>query len=465
MTPIAPPKRKHSHWLLGDLKDFQEQPLEMLLDIADNYGSVTQLRIAHVPQIVITHPDGARHVLQQNNRNYLQEQSFIDVVRTALLSGNNLLSSDGNEWLRRRRLMQPAFHHKIVAQFGDLITAETERMLATWHSGEPIEVEQAMMDVTMSIISRTMLSQNILDDHPQLYHAFTTAFNTIISRATTITGGMIPLFLPTAKNRAYKKALALIHDILSDIVRERQTQAVTERPHDLLTMLMAAEDKESGIKLSFKQIIDDIFDMVTAGYESSAITLACLFHALAQNPEAEAKLHAELDAVLNGRPPTIADLPQLPYLQQVVNETMRRYPAIYMNVRQSIKDDEVLGYRIPANSIVIINIYGLHHHTDYWSQPLSFSPERFAAQNENQITKFTFLPFANGPRKCIGEPLARLQIALTVATIAQRVRLRLDPTRQAKLIALFSLRAKDGIFLIPSPRGSGVTPHLRPPRR
>ncbi len=355
--------------------------------------------------------------------------------------------------------MQPAFHRKIVAQFGDLITAETARMLATWHSGEPVEVEQAMMDVTMGIIGRTMLSQNILDDHPQLYHAFTTVSNTIISRATTITGRMTPLFLPTAKNRAYKKALALIRDILSDIVRERQSQAVTNRPHDLLTMLMAAEDEESGTKLSTKQIMDEMFGIVTAGHETSAVTLAWLFHALAQKPDVEAKLHAELDAVLNGRPPTVADLPQLPYLQQVVNETMRRYPAAYVTTRQSIKDDEVLGYRIPANSIVIINIYGLHHHTDYWSQPLSFNPERFAAQNENQITKFTFLPFGNGPRKCIGEPLARLEMQLIVATIAQRVRLRLDPTRLAKVIAKFTLRAKDGIFLIPSPRGSGVSPH------
>ncbi|MGB0385915.1 MAG: cytochrome P450 [Ardenticatenaceae bacterium] len=452
MRPIAPPKRIHNHWLLGDLKDFQEQPLSMLLDIADNCRPVTQVRFAHVPQIVITHPDGARHVLQKNNRNYIKEQQFMEVTRTALLSGDDLFTSDGDEWLRRRRLMQPAFHRKIVAQFGDLITAETERMFSTWRSGQPVEIEQAMMDVTMGIIGRTMLSQNILDDHPQLYHAFTTVSDRIIERATTISGRMTPLFLPTAKNRAYKNALAVIREILADAVRERQAQAIAERPDDLLTMLMAAQDEESGTTLSTKQIMDEMFGIVTAGHETSAVTLAWLFHALAENPDVEATLHAELDTVLNGRPPTVADLPQLPYLQQVVNETMRRYPAAYVTTRLSLSEDEVLCYHIPANSIVIINIYGLHHHTDYWSEPHLFRPERFAPQNQENITKFTFLPFGNGPRKCIGEPLARLEMQLIVATIAQRFRLRLDPTRQAKLVAKFTLRAKDGVFLIPEQR-------------
>ena len=452
MTAIAPPRRNHTHFLLGDLKDFQEQPLEMLLDLADNYGPVTQLRFAHVPQIVITHPDGARHVLQKNNRNYLKEQQFMDVTRTALLSGDDLFTSDGQEWLKRRRLMQPAFHRKVVAQFGEVIRTETERMLATWRSGQVIEIEQAMMDVTMGTIGQTMLSRNILDDHPQLYHAFTTISNTILERATTITGRMTPLFLPTGKNRAYKQALALAREILSDAVHKRQAQPVEERAHDLLTMLIGAEDEENGATLPNEQIIDEMLGIVSAGHETSSVTLAWLFHALAKNPEVEAKLHTELDGVLNGRPPTIADLPNLPYLQQVINETMRCYPAAYLTTRQSIKEDDILGYRIPANTIVMVNIYGLHHHETYWSHPRQFDPERFSAQNEAQIAKFTYLPFGNGPRKCIGEPLARLEMQLIVATIAQRFRFRLDSTQQAKLVAKFTLRAADGIYLVPEAR-------------
>lgn len=437
---------------MGDLRDFQERPLELLLDIAHNYGPVITVRFAHIPQTVLTHPDAARHVLQQNNRNYLKEQSFMDISRLALLSGDDLFTSDKDEWLTRRRLMQPAFHRKMVADFDQTIAEEAQRLLASWQDDRPVNMEHAMMDVTMGVIGRTMLTKNILDDYPQLYRAFTTVSNTIIDRATTISERFTPLFLPTAKNKAFKSSLALIREMLGTAVRERQAIPADERPHDLLTMMMAAEDEDSGATLATEQLMDEMFGIVTAGHETSSITLALLFKSLAENPEVEARLHAELDAVLDSRIPTTADLPHLPYLEQVMNETMRRYPAAYLTTRQSIDEDEVLGYKIPANSMVMLNIFGLHHHRDYWAEPMAFNPDHFSAENAPNINKYAFLPFGEGPRKCIGEPLARLEMRLIAATIAQQYRLRLDPKRPATITAKFTLHSVDGVWMIPEKR-------------
>jgi cytochrome P450 len=217
-------------------------------------------------------------------------------------------------------------------------------------------------------------------------------------------------------------------------------------------MLMASEDEESGATLATEQLMDEMFGIVTAGHETSSITLALMFKALAENPAVEAGVHAELDAVLNGRTPTVADLPHLPYLGQVVNETMRRYPAAYLATRESIEEDDVLGYKIPAKSMLILNIYGLHHQYDYWQEPLAFNPDRFSAENTPHINKFAFIPFGEGPRKCIGEPLARLEMQLIAAAIAQRYRLCPDPNRPAQVTARFTLHSVDGVWMLPERR-------------
>ncbi|MEZ4725618.1 MAG: cytochrome P450 [Caldilineaceae bacterium] len=187
---------------------------------------------------------------------------------------------------------------------------------------------------------------------------------------------------------------------------------------------------------------------------SCGVTLAWLFHTLAAHPTVEAQLHAELDHVLGKRMPTAADLPTLPYLKQVIEETLRRYPAAYLSTRQSIAADEICGYAIPAKSIVLINIYGLHHHPDYWADPVRFDPDRFAPTGAQANNHDAYLPFLLGPRKCIGEPLAHLEMALITETVAQRFRLRADPTRPAKLTTKFTLRAQGGLWMIPEARSA-----------
>ncbi len=451
MTLTQPmPRRRNSDFLLGDLRDFQTQPLPMLLDMAPSYGPVVMTRFAHVPQVVVTDPDAALHVLQRNSRNFQKEQNFMDVARQVLLSGDDLFTSDGDAWLKRRRLMQPAFHRKVISAFGALIVDAIGQRLARWTIDTPLNMEQEMMDVTMSIIGQAMLSRNILDDHPQLYHAFETVSGFVIDKATNPALRFTPNFLPTARNRAFHSALGVIRSTLSEVIDERRTLPDEDQPHDLLTLLLAGRDDESNFVLQPAQLMDELFGIVTAGHETTSVTLAWLFYELANHPELVERLRRELDRVLHGRAPTPEDLPNLPLLAGTVNEALRRYPAAYVTTRQSIGADEIGGYPIAPKTTILVNIYGLHHRADLWRDPMLFDPDRWRS---DEITPGAFLAFGDGPRKCIGEPLARLEMALITAALVWRFDLRRH-SRPSTLQARFTLRSQDGVWLIPTAKES-----------
>lgn len=448
MSIQTPPRRQHRLNLLGDLADFRADSLAMLLDVAQHYGPVTQLRFGPVPLYVLTDPAAMHHVLQTNNRNYLKEQSFMNNARLALQTKDNLFTSDGESWLKQRRLMQPAFHRQQIARFADVITAETTKALTTWQPGNGLDIQAAMMDLTMSIIGRTMLNVDILRDHPQLYESFTTISTYVADRAAN---PLAPLtYALNGRNRAFQTAVTLAHGMLHRAIQQRIQS--NEHPGDLMDMLMRARDEEDNSAMSTAKLVDELFGIVSAGHETSSVALAWLFHSLAEQPIVEAKLHQELDTVLGDRLPTLADLPQLPYLKQLIDETLRRYPAAFVSTRQAIAADEICGYRIPAKAMVLLNIYGLHHHPQYWAEPARFDPNRFAPENMGQINKQAYLPFLLGPRRCIGEPLALLEMQLITATIAQRFRLDLDAARPAKLTSKFTLRAQDGMWMKPTAR-------------
>lgn len=448
MNTQTPPKRRHRPHLLGDLADFRTDALGLLLDLARNYGPVTQLRYGPALVYVLTDPAALHHVLQGNNRNYRKEQNFMNITRMALATKDNLFTSDGDSWLKQRRLMQPTFHRQQVNRFAAVIIEETGQALDRWPMGQPFDLEAAMMDITMNVIGRTMLNIDILRDYPQLYHAFTTVSTYIAERSFNPAAPL--LYALNGRTRTFQKALTMTRTMLKQAIEQRLASG--DHPGDLLDMLMLARDEDDGSQMSTAKLMDELFGIVSAGHETSSITLAWLFHSLAAHPAIEAKVHAELDRVLGERLPTIADLPNLPYLKQVIDETLRCYPAAYVSTRQSIAEDTVAGYTIPAKSILLINIYGLHHHPHYWADPNRFDPDRFALAHADAINRQAYLPFLLGPRKCIGEPLAHLEMQLIAATVAQRFRLRCDPARPAKLVTKFTLRAADGLWMQPERR-------------
>ncbi len=445
-APAWPAHRFHP---LGDLRHFQRRPLAFLLELARADSPVTRVRFGPWRQLVVSHPAGARHVLQSNSRHYRKDQDFLRVARGVLLSRTNLFTSDGQPWLQRRRLMQPAFHRQAVAGFAGLIVAETTRLAAGWPAGLPVDLEAAMMDLTIQIIGRAMLSRDILRDHPQLYRAFEVTSGMVIDRATTIAGRLTPAWWPSARHRAFRRALTTIRQSLAAAICERQAQPPAAWPADLLSTLLSARDEESGFVLSTENLMDELYGIVTAGHETSAVALAWLFYETARRPELQDALQAELDTVLAGAAPDQAQLQRLTRLGHTVEEALRRYPSAYVTTRQATAADEILGYTVPAGTTVLINIYGLHHHPLFWSEPMTFDPERWSHDPDHQGA---FLPFGAGPRQCIGAPLAALEMRLIAATLLQRFRFDLAADRPAELIARFTLRARDGVWLRVRPR-------------
>lgn len=439
---LKPPLNKPYSFISGDLPRFREDALKFFYNVGMTHGPIARVRYLWVYQYVLTHPDYLQQVLQTNNRNYIKEPTLVHAVN---LAGENLFSTDGDEWLKRRRLMQPAFHKQRLEAFGEMMTEVTQGKVGEWLAAadHTIELEHEMKDLTMNIIGRAMLSLDMRQNAHHLHNAFNITSSFVIKQLQNPLHP--PLWVPIPENRRFIKARDLINNTLDQIVQKRLD--TREVKGDLLDMLLAtlAEEKEGQVVLSRSELLGELAGIVFAGHETTATTLTWLFYLLSQHPDVEAKLHEELDSVLRGRIPTFADLPSLPYTRMVIDETMRLYPAAWTLTRQAVNQDEIGGYLIPAGSSVLLNIYTLHHHPDYWENPERFDPERFSPERSADRHKYAFIPFGGGPRKCIGEPLALAEAQLVTATIAQQYRLRLLPGQNTDPFALFVLQTRNGL--------------------
>ena len=437
--PINPPRRTDGHLLMGDFPTFQADRLNFFLDTG-KVGPMVRFRMLWIDNLLVTDADFAQEILQTRNRNYRKEPRMMKVFETG--ADKVLFTTDGDEWIWRRRLMQPAFHRKQIAQFCDAIVAESEKALTEWQNGTMIDVDEAMKLVTMMIIGRTMFNVDMAGDSAELHDAYRDLGQFIVKRLETPFPP--PVWLPTQKNRDFWEMNETISSALQTIMDDRRNS--TEPHNDLLDMLLSMVEVEGGF--TQKQMIYEMSSIVFAGHETTATTLTWLIYALSQHPDIEQKLLAELDSVLEGRTPTMDDLANLPYLNMVINETLRMYPAARATSRQAIEADEIGGYKIRKGEIVYINIQGIHLDEHYWESPLVFDPERFSAERSKERHKWAFLPFLNGPRKCIGEPLSRVEMQLILATILQRYRFRLPDGATVEPEAGFVLQPKGGLPMI-----------------
>ncbi len=423
--PIAPPKRSDSKWMMGDASRYFDDPISFLKESVQ-LAPVMSMRLGYVSFYLVNDPDIAQYVLQKKNANYLKEPHLMSVIEAG--GDENLFTTDGEEWLWRRRMMQPAFHRKQIAQLGDAIADETRQMLATWQAGQQVGMVEAMKLLTMYVIGRTMYNVDFKTDINGLHDAYRTMAETIGKRLQRTIP--LPYWLPTTENRAYTAALETIRATLTPIIEARRYS--TEPQYDLLDMLLAAKLENSNKQFTDTELIAEMSAIVFAGHETTAVTLTWIFALLAKHPEVEAKLLAEFDRVLDGRDPTMADVPNLTYTTQVIDETLRLYPPAFATSRHAAAADQLGDYAIEAKKAVLINIIGMQNNPRYWDAPEQFNPDRFAPEKAKERHKYLFMPFLNGPRKCIGEPLARSEMAIILPMILRRFRLTL-PSPQTTL--------------------------------
>ena len=440
-TPPGP----RGNILLGSLRDLHSDRLKFVLDLQRNYGDIVRYRLTMLTFYQVSHPDYVKHILQDNHRNYTKGSILGKLLSPVV--GQGLFTSEGELWLRQRRLMQPVFHRKHIAAFGTIMTDATGRMLDSWEAREsreePINILAEMMRLTLNIVTRALFGADVSAQAEIVARAFTTA-----SEHTTYRFDFpfYPTRLPTARNRRFGAALRDLDRVVHELIAARQGSS--EDTGDLLSMLLSARDQDTGEGMSPTQLRDEVVTLLLAGHETTANALAWTWYLLSEHPTVEARLHAELEAALGGRLPTMADLPSLDYCRMVFEEAMRLYPPVWLTQRQAIADDEIGGFHIPAGTTFSLSPWVTHRRADIWPDPERFDPERFTPERVAERPRFAYFPFSGGPRLCIGQSFAMAEAQLVMATIAQRYRLRLAAGHSVKPEAQLTLRPKGGLPMV-----------------
>jgi len=435
------PPRLHSHGLLGSASEIQRDPLKFLRETRQ-YGDVVRMRFVFSDAYLIYHPDSIKHVLQENNRNYNKDVFTYTIFRPFL--GQGLLINDGESWLHQRRLMQPAFHRKRISAYGTIMTDATEKLLERWQSyaqqDSSLDVAEEMMRLTLQIVGKTLFSLDLSDETNSIGAALTTLLKLL---GNYVYAPFPPISIPTARNRRLLAANRSLEQVIYRIIAERRQQNADTG--DLLSMLLLARDEETGQGMDDRQIRDELMTMLLAGHETTANTLTWTWYLLSQHPEVEQRLYTEVDEVLGGALPTVEHLSDLKYTNMVLEEALRLYPPACILSRKAIADDELGGYPIPANSMIIVSPYAIQHHPKYWPDPESFDPERFTPEHIAERPHYAYFPFSSGPRMCIGSSFAMMEAQLILAMIVQRYRLRLVPGHPVEPQMLVTLRPKYGL--------------------
>jgi cytochrome P450 len=426
----------------------QADPLSLYTDLQRKYGDYVKIRVvAGIHCYLLTHPDAVEHVLHKNHRNYRKPDRFYKSV--GLLVGNGLFTNEGEAWQRQRQRAQPAFHRQSIAQLAPLMVrgaqlfADEQQLRA----GQPLDMMRSMTKVGMRIASTTLLSADISGDADVVGRAYRVAFAHISRRLNSMQ--LVPNWFPTPANRAFARAKQMLDDMVMGLIAERR--ASREKPGDLLTMLMDAQDQQTGEKMSDRQLMDEVLTLLTAGHENIGAALAWTWYLIATHPDIQRDLHAELDAQLGDRPPTMDDLPALPLLGAVFAESLRLYPPGWGELRESIAGDEIGGYAIPPKAMIILCQWVTHRHPDFWTNPEQFDPARFLRDDPNRH-RFAYFPFGGGPRICIGLQFAMIEGPLVLATILQRFRIEMASAQPVVPDATFTLLPKNGLNIALHPR-------------
>jgi cytochrome P450 len=427
-------------------------PLQFLTNATHQYGDVVHLGAMGSQQLyLVVHPDHLKYILQENSRSFIKGKNF-EAIK--LVIGEGLVVKEGDSWRRERRLMQPTFHRQRVGSLITVMTKVITQMLESWRAidpSTPFNVSAEMVRLAQKILLKSLFSIDASGETTdELSRAWDTVYEFLSEELWAVI--KLPMGIPTPRNRRFQQAVRTLETIAYRIIRERRQSSNV--PEDLLSMLMSACDEESGEGMSDEQLRDEIMTIFSGGFETSAGVLAWIWYLLSKHPSVERRLHAELADVLGGRTPTLEDLPNLKYTKMVIEETMRLYPGAWVFTRGNLNTEEIGGYQIPAQSVIMISPYVTHRLPTFWENPEDFDPERFVPERVAARPRYAYIPFGGGPRQCIGDIFAMTEIQLVVAIIAQQYRLHLVPAHPVEEKPMFTLGTRHGILMTLEPRSS-----------
>ncbi|MEM9193456.1 MAG: cytochrome P450 [Myxococcota bacterium] len=427
--------------LLGHLREGVSNPLRSFLRWRSEVGDVIRLRLAGMTGHLITHPDEIRAVLQERHREFIKPiQGRRNMAR---LLGNGLLVSEGNFWLRQRRIAQPAFHRKRIQKLGARMVLAAEELADEWEAkaGEPFDVARDMMRLTLRIVQETLLGVPPSADADRIGHAITYLIEEVNRSFSRFLAP--PDSWPTPGNRRFARERAVLDRTVQSMIDDRRKGAPTE---DLLSMLLSVRDEDTGESMDNQQLRDEVMTMFLAGHETTANALSWTFYLLGRHPIVARRLRRELDEVLGGRVPTTEDYPKLVYTKMVFQEAMRLYPPAWIVARTPREDVELRGYTIPGGSRLFLSPWVTHRHPELWADPEGFDPGRFAP--EKTIDPFAYFPFGGGRRLCIGQGFAMMEGVLLLASLTRRLHLELVAGHPIEPEALITLRPRHGVLAV-----------------
>jgi cytochrome P450 len=425
-------------FFFGAGRDFRRDQLGFYESCAREYGDFVQTRMGPYRIFLVYHPDTIEELLVARNRDFVKSPG-VRLLRPLL--GDGLLLSEGETWLRQRRLMQPAFHRQRVAGYGDVMAAFTERHVSGWKAGDTVDVHAEMMALTQAIVAKTLFDADVSGDAHEAIEAAKVLAEDFGARLQSFR--VLPYWLPTPRNLRSRRAVRRLDEIVDRIIAERRASG--EDRGDLLSMLVHAQDADDGTRMTARQLRDEVMTIFMAGHETTAVALSWTWYLLAQHPEADARLAEELREVLGGRTPTLADLPRLKLAEMVVTESMRLYPPAYGLGRQAARTTAIAGEPIAPGDIFIVPTWVVQRDPRWFEEPQAFRPERWAGDLAQKLPRFAYFPFGGGPRQCIGNSFALMEAILIVAAITQRFRLSLVPGPRVTPTPYVTLRPEPGI--------------------
>lgn len=404
----------------------------------DTYGPASYGEFGPVKMYQFADPDMIHEVLVEKvdkfQKGAVMKRGLVPFI------GNGLVTSDGDFWRRQRKLAQPAFHARRIESYAGTMVKHTLKMLEGWRDGGTIRIDREMMKLTLGIACKTLFDTDVSGDAERVAVLLAGVLDITNERFSAVVN--LPEWMPTPKRARTAKLIAELDAIIQRFIDERRK--TNEDRGDLLSMLMLAED-ENGEHMSDKQLRDEVMTLFFAGHETTANTLTWAWYLLSQHADARAKLWAEVDGGLAGRVPTLADLSNLPYSDQVVKEALRLYPPAPGMNREPIEDVTIGGYDVPKGVQLSLSIYAMHRSSRYFANPEQFDPERFSPEREKQIPRYAYLPFGGGPRVCIGNMFAMMEARLVLATVAACYDLALLPEPQVVPEQLVTIRPRYGI--------------------
>jgi cytochrome P450 len=451
-APIAPEPAVGSHRghpIFGALLALRDDRLDTLLELGTRYD-IARFRLLHQPAVLLSHPAAIQRVLVDNAKSYTKHTFGYRRMRAVL--GNGLVTSEGDFWLRQRRIAQPAFHKPRIEAFAELMTRAASDMVARWPAEGELGLDREMMRVTLRVVGEALLSRDVTAEADGVGDALPVVLHHVMKRITS--PWSFPESWPTPQNRRFRRALSTLDAVVAGMLDDRRAAAQRGEAArgDLLDMLLASEDSETGERMNDAQLRDEVMTMFLAGHETTAMALTWTVHLLTQHPDVQEAVAREVDEVLGGRAPTLADFGRLELTGRVIDESMRLYPPVWMVARNAEADDEILGHRIRPGDYVFMSTWVTHRRPDLWPDPERFDPDRFLPERAAGRHKFAFFPFIGGKRKCIGDHFALLEARLILAVMVQRARFSAVGDTPPVPDPLVTLRPRDGLRVAIAPR-------------